>query len=1351
MQHFCVYILCIESNNIMSHSLGLIVVVLSVVARSTCETFHIVNSTEECEAERCLTLDQLAGEVRNRNFSDLTLYLLPGKHFLNKQLNISYIEHVKIVAFSSEPKIWLHERLIVSNVQELIIQELKFISSNDIESSGSIDIENSGNVLLEQCTFWKSVLHISSNSSTMSKCKVKGAVSRVNYYNSVVYVTTDYLYMNSCEFVDNKIQFDYYFQNTIEIDFGYLAYISNSVFVDNHSESGGGIKINSYRGGHASITNCEFTSNVADEDGGALMVPTAGNITIVGTTFKNNSAKLGGAIHIMKNAYFKVVNCEFINNHASHKRTGGAIFTDASDERTRDYFIDAPDKGLTGILIITGTKFINNSGSGAMTVHRRRGSIANTSFINNRADTNHKILTIIQSTLKLRQLTFSENKGFIYSINSKLDITGQVILSGNDGGAINAVQSQIYINSTEEIVIKNNSAGSGGGITLTESELDIQSQVTISYNSARTFGGGVYAYQSVIEFSSKQRFGESIIVNNFAGQNGGGVCAVASTIKLSRSFVTIGSNVAQHRGGGLYLQENSKIYLLKQDNQRQGINVRLKITDNSAIYGGGIFVSDSSTAGDLYCRGEIDDSNSFPDCFLQTIQLYPTTLVPVLFNMENTFIINNTAESGSGLYGGLLDRCTANKLAELHMSSGLEYFELTVVLSEGSSITSDPLQVVFCGKHSSHTVATKKGRRFSVTVEAIDQVGNPVSATIHSSVITNSGAGRLKEGEAMQRISNQCTELEYHVFSEDSSALVELYADGPCKNIGISRQTFNVTFLPCTCPIGLQSSMSPIECKCLCDRELQSYITNCSQESGTIKLETNTWIGVANSTKGTGYIIHDCPFDYCAVKPIYISLSSSDERDRQCAFNRSGVLCGKCQKGLSLVLATSKCVKCSNISLLLLIPFSLAGLALVGFILFFNITIATGTIHSLIFYSNLLPVSYFTQPSALTVFISWVNLDLGIETCFYNGMNSQAKVLLQLVFPAYLFLLMFLIIILCRYSNFFATLLSNRNPVAALCTLIFLSYSKLLQFIIAALQATVLEFPNGSRQRAWLYDANVHYFTPSHTPQFVTAVLILVVGGLFTLQLFLAQWYPRCSKWRLMKWTRNTKYTGFMDAYHAPFTRKHRYWVGLLLFTLIIHNVIAVTAPNSFLPVVSMGCIANGLIVLKLFIKKVYKNWVSDLYETIFLLNLVFLAYGTLYAQLAGSKNVAATLANVSMGLSACLFVMITCYHSYKHVFLQSRFYRRHKAQLNNIAKTIRDKLRRGPKRLEMEELVTNQGGSLETHYTAMRPHPRREPDLDVLVPITADDYNSAPPPCKVHTKVTCTVVERELDTHTTD
>ncbi len=82
------------------------------------------------------------------------------------------------------------------------------------------------------------------------------------------------------------------------------------------------------------------------------------------------------------------------------------------------------------------------------------------------------------------------------------------------------------------------------------------------------------------------------------------------------------------------------------------------------------------------------------------------------------------------------------------------------------------------------------------------------------------------------------------------------------------------------------------------------------------------------------------------------------------------------------------------------------------------------------------------------------------------------------------------IIILSKYLDSFAKLLSNRNPVAALGTLVLLSYSKLLRFIIAALQYRVLDYPDSTSDIVWLYDGNVQYFTRDHLPRFVAAAMI---------------------------------------------------------------------------------------------------------------------------------------------------------------------------------------------------------------------------------------------------------------------
>ena len=534
------------------------------------------------------------------------------------------------------------------------------------------------------------------------------------------------------------------------------------------------------------------------------------------------------------------------------------------------------------------------------------------------------------------------------------------------------------------------------------------------------------------------------------------------------------------------------------------------------------------------------------------------------------------------------------------------------------------------------------------------------------------------------------------------------------------------------------------------------------------------WIGVTNYTNGTGFVIHDCPFDYCVEKPVNISLSSLDTADEQCAYNRTGSLCGMC-KDLSLIFGSSRCQECSSYYIFLLIPFALAGIALLAFILLLNISVATGTIHGLIFYANILTAnqSLFLPPSTskfLTVFISWLNLDLGIETCFYNGMDSYGKFLLQLVFPIYVFVLIGSIIVLCEVFMKFSTLLGNRNPVAALCTLLLLSYSKLIRTVITALQFTYLDYPDGSQELVWLYDANIPYLNISHIPRFVAAFIIFILGTLYTILLFFGQWFSRSNR-KCMKWAKNSSYNAFIDAYHAPFIPKHRYWKGLLPFAITTHNIVAAMATDSSTPILSAGCVAVGLILLKLLNTRIYKNRLQDSLETLFLTNIVFLAIATLYIRETNGNQSA--LANTSMAISFVLFLVILGYQISNYILKGTRVWTRVTQQLQQIVRPRErypDMVRMPQVDSESEdegnvqgELVTemqppfsdNKGtdyfdSGLPHVYDppvivpAVRYDQLREPDLDILDPITTDDYrqvNQAPAP-KPQQVPTSTVID---------
>ena len=460
-----------------------------------------------------------------------------------------------------------------------------------------------------------------------------------------------------------------------------------------------------------------------------------------------------------------------------------------------------------------------------------------------------------------------------------------------------------------------------------------------------------------------------------------------------------------------------------------------------------------------------------------------------------------------------------------------------------------------------------------------------------------------------------------------------------------------------------------------------------------------------------------------------------------------------CQENLSLVFGSSRCQECSDNYISILIPFALAGIALVAFILLLNLTVATGTIHGLIFYANILTANHslllpLSISNFLTVFISWLNLDSGIETCFYDGMNSYGKFLLQLAFPTYVFVLIGTIIVLCEVSKKFATLLSNRNPVAALCTLILLSYPKLIRTIITALQFTHLDYPDGSSEIVWLYDANVPYFTVSHIPRFIAVFFIIILGVVYTILLLFGQWFPRCSNRKIMKWAKNTKYNAFIDAYHAPFTPKHRYWFGLLLFAQITHNLVAAMTPDSLIAILSAGCIALGLILLRVINTRIYKKSLQDSLETIFLTNIDVLTIATFYIREKNEDQMVTyyireinegqlALANTSMAISFILFLVILGYHFYKNILKGTRVWARvtQCCKRKENAHNRRQMYQLAP--LEDEEPIFDED-------TFDSNNQLREPAQDILDPVYTEDYRVTPPSPVIHKppKVTYTVID---------
>ena len=634
-----------------------------------------VDSIDSCHGYQngtYFTLEQLVQTALLSGGDNLTLSFLPGDHLLSEMLYICNFREVIIAGQNATIKTG---RVLLSNISALSIEGLHFTGAGDESSSGYMYISQCYLVglkllKLEACTLEiahtvtvtiERVLFVN-NTSTDRALTVKvdsvcieksdffsnsgGAVniesnqtvindsrfdSNTAAYGGAVEVDSVSVTISWCNFTNNIAQLN--FGGAI-ITFGSSLFISNCALLNNNAIlDGGAINI---QGGSVSISDSELAYNSAGRSDGAISVFT-GELLISDSKLTNNKATSGGAIGLFVGDA-SILSCNITDNEAvvdnGETSLGGAIlvYTGTISVSKIMFKNNSADFGgvffvADGTVIISDSVVTNNRATqqdGVIAVVISSLIITNTSIFDNLEGEN--IIYVVHSNLSFTGVNnVSNNVNPVYALRSRVEFNGPTTLSNNHGvpgGAIRAVQSQIYINA-EGVVISNNTATFGGGVFLRESTLFVHYPIEISHNTAQN-GGGIYAYSSEIEFDSKVTTGcifndnfvpctcsdiepvlfVSIIDQNDA-QNGGGIYAVASNIKaFSHAYVQIKSNSANNSGGGVYLQQSSKIYTLKQDLELELSKtlVILEIHNNKAQYGGGIFVADSTESG--VCRGE---------------------------------------------------------------------------------------------------------------------------------------------------------------------------------------------------------------------------------------------------------------------------------------------------------------------------------------------------------------------------------------------------------------------------------------------------------------------------------------------------------------------------------------------------------------------------------------------------------------------------------------------------------------------------------------------------------------------------------------------------------------------------
>ena len=176
-------------------------------------------------------------------------------------------------------------------------------------------------------------------------------------------------------------------------------------------------------------------------------------------------------------------------------------------------------------------------------------------------------------------------------------------------------------------------------------------------------------------------------------------------------------------------------------------------------------------------------------------------------NEAITFSQNHVKYYGRDLYGGLLDRCIINAFGKSFKYSSLQGFAKSIV----NSTTSKAVRLCPCslqGKVQCGSITSlnkiMKNERFVLSVAAVDHVNHTMNATIFSYVTDNQAS--LGEEQKIQSVGNGCSDLVFSVVSPKETATLVAYAEGPCKDLGISPLRIVITFNPCSCPLGFEEN-----------------------------------------------------------------------------------------------------------------------------------------------------------------------------------------------------------------------------------------------------------------------------------------------------------------------------------------------------------------------------------------------------------------------------------------------------------------------------------------------------------------------------------------------------------------
>lgn len=1023
----------------------------------------------------------------------------------------------------------------------------------------------------------------------------------------------------------------------------------------NTAHDGGGIGVNFGPGFQVgvdvSIEKCIFEKGLSYRGGGISLITSGENspvlentvrqsFSITNSSFKSNIAlEAGGAIYTsidshMYEQFISISNVTILNNSVidapdehSNEYTGygGGVFVKLPASSCSFWFekliLEANVAYMGGGVYILYTMFSQNvwwNRSDLIHPDPSKDLIAFSYFTRNQATFggafNIEVASLTPYSFMTKELDFYD----VFFKDNCASLNAPAMAITGASSAVHFVLDHVtfsfnYVLSypdsySVDSMIDSTTSAVASPATLLVSHVDTMSLANCSFMN--NLVGGLAALYSSLDLRGTFR-----CVNNTA-INGGGIALYSSEIHLSNSTIEIifKENSAQERGGAFFIYDNPQTVSFYPKTKQ--------------------------------CFIQIDD--------ILTQSSYN--------NLDCLFRDNSAGVTGSVLYGGNLDLCDhAMKLFDLNC---LENYTANNT-SDQSLISSDPVQLCICTNEEvvcnvrAINVATLPGEPFTIAMIALGQRNGLTPAIVRLNFAEESHQYRI-DGR-LNTLSLGCTNVSYTIFSSRSSEDMKLSVGS--ANSKKTLLNMSVNFLPCPKGFTLQSSTHV--CECAPALENVNGI-KCNVADYTIERKESMWMDYSCSDHNSSSLdchisLHDsCPYSYCNDKVVQVSL---DLPSSMCTGNRAGTLCGECKQNYSMLLGGSECWDCTgkNTFLALILFFAVAGILLIALLTILKLTISLGTINGLIFYAavvqlnrtSFFPTVFIDNFNIFTMFISWLNLDFGIRTCFYETMSPEAALSLQLAFPLYILLLVLVIHLTSRHSSSLSRLSGASYRVAIFSTILLLAYLKILRVMITMLPYTDVlhSHPNGTwYERVWLYNGNLNYFAPGHLPLFVTSVIfLLLVAVPFTSLLLFGRFLFRVPTFLNRCPGTMVKLKIILDAYCGRNKVKlaSQSWIGLIVLTYTIQLIVFhSTGGEAYVNLVAAILGACFLLSISLLLGGVYKSNYINFLEWFFLLNIIVLSALTI--QLRRSNGSLAASSSISTTSALITFICIIGHHCYR-------------------------------------------------------------------------------------------------------